>query len=553
VGLITYMRTDSTRVSNDALAAVREHIAARYGSGPDVLPESPRFFRGKRDVQDAHEAIRPTDLSLPPDEVARHLSSEEAKLYRLIWERFVASQMAPAVYDTVTAEIEAGRAIYRASGSTLKTPGYLAVYGVAAEEDEETEKDGAKLPPLTAGEMLKLVLVKPERKETQPPPRYNEASLVKFLEENGIGRPSTYAEILRKLEDREYVRKKDRRFIPSALGRTVVELLIPYFDDFFETGYTAKMEERLDDVEEGKLSWRKALAEFDEKFTRDRDRALDKMVSSKAGIPLAEARRLHLPIPPDLEEKCPQCGKKLKLRMGKNGLFVACSGYPACTFTMHIPDPDEDAIDSAELESTTCEECGSPMKLRQSRTGKAFLGCTAYPRCRNVVNVAIAEGKAEARPDELTGESCPQCGSALVRRHGRYGAYVSCSNYPACRYKPPKPVLDTGVRCPKDGGAIVERRGRFKPFYGCVNYPACDFSLNARPVPEVCPNCGNAYLLLRERKGGAVLACDRAGCGFEKPAGAIPPMKEVLLEAPAQTARTAAKPRAAVRAKAGRA
>jgi DNA topoisomerase-1 len=553
VGLITYMRTDSTRVSNDALAAVREHIAARYGSGPDVLPESPRFFRGKRDVQDAHEAIRPTDLSLPPDEVARNLSSEEAKLYRLIWERFVASQMAPAVYDTVTAEIEVGRAIYRASGSTLKTPGYLAVYGVAAEEDEEAEKDGAKLPPLTAGEMLKLVLVKPERKETQPPPRYNEASLVKFLEENGIGRPSTYAEIMRKLEDREYVRKKDRRFIPSALGRTVVELLIPYFDDFFETGYTAKMEERLDDVEEGKLSWRKALAEFDEKFTRDRDRALDKMVSSKAGIPLAEARRLHLPIPPDLEEKCPQCGKKLKLRMGKNGLFVACSGYPACTFTMHIPDPDEDAIDSAELESTTCEECGSPMKLRQSRTGKAFLGCTAYPRCRNVVNVAIAEGKAEARPDELTGESCPQCGSALVRRHGRYGAYVSCSNYPACRYKPPKPVLDTGVRCPKDGGAIVERRGRFKPFYGCVNYPACDFSLNARPVPEVCPNCGNAYLLLRERKGGAVLACDRAGCGFEKPAGAIPPMKEVLLEAPAQTARTAAKPRAAVRAKAGRA
>ncbi|HEX9689237.1 MAG TPA: type I DNA topoisomerase [Thermoanaerobaculia bacterium] len=530
VGLITYMRTDSTRVSNDALGAVREHIAARYGSGSDVLPDSARFFRGKRGVQDAHEAIRPTDLSLPPDEVARHLSSEEAKLYRLIWERFVASQMAPAVYDTVAAEIEAGRALYRASGSTLKTPGYLAAHGVAVEEDEEAEKEGAKLPPLTAGETLKLIAVKAERKETQPPPRFNEASLVKFLEENGIGRPSTYVEILRKLEDREYVRKKDRRFIPTALGRTVVELLIPYFDDFFETGYTAKMEERLDEVEEGKLSWRTALAEFDEKFTRDRNRALEKMVSSKAGIPVADARQLHLPVPADLEEKCPQCGKKLKLRMGKNGLFVACSGYPACTFTMHIPDPDEDAIDSAELESTTCEECGSPMKLRQSRTGKAFLGCTAYPRCRNIVNVVMAEGKAEARPDEATGESCPQCGSPLVRRHGRYGAYVSCSNYPACRYKPPKPVLDTGVRCPKDGGAIVERRGRFKPFYGCVNYPACDFSLNARPIPEACPSCGNPYLLLRERKGGAVLACDRAGCGFEKPAGEIPSMREVLVE-----------------------
>ena len=540
-GLITYMRTDSPRVSNDALAAVREHIAARYGSGPDVLPDTPRFFKGKRDVQDAHEAIRPTDLSLPPEEVAKHVSSEEAKLYGLIWQRFVASQMAPAVYDTVSAEIEAGRAVYRASGSTLKTPGYLAVYGVAAEDEEDAEKEGAgsKLPPLEAGQTLKLVALKPERKETQPPPRYNEASLVKFLEENGIGRPSTYAEILRKLEDREYVRKKDRRFLPTALGRTVVELLIPYFDDFFETGYTAKMEERLDDVEEGKISWRNALAEFDEKFTRDRNRALDKMVSSKAGIPLAEARKLHLPVPVDLEEKCPQCGKKLKLRMGKNGLFVACSGYPACTFTVHIPDPDEDAIDAVELESTMCEECGSPMKLRQSRAGKAFLGCTAYPKCRNIVNVAIAAGKAEARPDEPTGQMCPECGNPLVRRHGQYGAYVSCSNYPACRYKPPKPVLDTGVQCPKDGGAIVERRGRFRPFYGCVNYPACDFSLNARPIPETCPSCGNPYLLLRDRKSGPVLACDRAGCGFEKPPGALPPMTERFLEAAAKPAKAA--------------
>jgi DNA topoisomerase-1 len=532
VGLITYMRTDSTRVSDDALTALREHITTRYGAGPDVRPDTPRIFRGKRDVQDAHEAIRPTDLSLPPEEVGRYLAADEAKLYRLIWERFVASQMSPAVYDTVSAEIEAGKALYRASGSTLKTPGYLAAYGVAVEEDEESEKDGAKLPPLSAGETLKLVAIKPERKETQPPPRYNEASLVKFLEENGIGRPSTYAEILRKLEDREYVRKKDRRFLPTALGRTVLELLIPYFDDFFETGYTARMEERLDEVEEGKLSWRKALAEFDEKFTRDRDRALDKMVSGKAGIPLPQARELlhFLPIAADLAEKCPQCGKKLKLRMGKNGLFIACSGYPSCTFTVHIPDPDEDAIDAAELEATACEECGSPMKLRQSRSGNSFLGCTAYPRCRNVVNVVMERGKAEARPDEPTGEPCPRCGSPLVRRHGRFGAYVSCSNYPACKYKPPKPVQDTGVKCPKDGGAIVERRGRFRPFYGCVNYPACDFSLNARPIPRACPQCGNPYLLLRERKAGAIFACDRAGCGFEAPPDDIPPMREVFLE-----------------------
>jgi DNA topoisomerase-1 len=535
VGLITYMRTDSPRVSEEALTGVRGYIQERFG--PASLPDAPRYFKGKRDIQDAHEAIRPTYLDLPPETVSPHLASDEARLYRLIWERFVASQMTPAVYDTTSAEIEAGRALYRASGSTLKFPGYLAAHGIEtsqpagdADAEEDKDKEGERLPALSQGATLKLVALHPEHKQTQPPPRFNEASLVKFLEENGIGRPSTYAEILRKIEDREYVRKKDRRFIPSALGRTVIELLIPFFDDFFETSYTARMEERLDEVEEGKLPWRKALSEFDQTFTRDRERALKDMVSGKAGIPLGEARKiLSFPVVPDVAEKCPNCGKKLKLRMGKNGLFVACSGYPACTFTENIPDPEEDVVDATELEATTCEECGSPMKLRQSRTGSVFLGCTAYPKCRNIVNVAVAGGKAEARPDEPTGQSCPQCGHALVRRHGRYGAYVACSNYPACKYKPPKPVVDTGVKCPKDGGVIAERRGRFRPFYGCVNYPNCDFTLSVRPIPEACPQCGNAYLLLRDRKGGSVLACDRGGCGFEKPAGTLPAMKEVLL------------------------
>ncbi len=530
VGLITYMRTDSTRVSADALTAVREHIAAMYG--PESMPESPRYFKSRRDTQDAHEAIRPTYLDLPPDEVAKYVAADEAKVYRIIWERFVASQMAPAVYDTTSADIAAGRAVYRASGSTLKFAGYLAAYGVSADEEDDSDKDSPKLPPLTQGETLKLVEVLPEKKATQPPPRFNEASLVKFLEENGIGRPSTYAEILRKIEERRYVHRKDRRFIPTALGRTVIELLIPYFDDFFETAYTARMEEALDDVEEGKLSWTKALSDFDKTFTRDRDRALDGMVSGKAGIPLAQAKKLKLSAVPVMDEKCPKCGKKLKLRMGKNGLFIACSGYPECTFTQDIPDPEEDAVDMSELEKTTCDECGEPMKVRQSRTGSTFLGCTAYPKCRNVVNIAVAGGKAEAKPDEPTGQICPRCGNGLVRRHGRFGAYVSCSNYPACKYKPPKPVKDTGVKCPKDGGIIAERRGRFRPFYGCINYPNCDFSLSVRPIPEKCPQCGNAYLLFRERKSGNVFACDKAGCGFEKPAGEIPPIVEFTPEAP---------------------
>ena len=306
VGLITYMRTDSTRVSAEALTAVRELIGARYGA--ESLPESPRFFKSKRDTQDAHEAIRPTYLDLPPEAVEPHVAPEEAKLYRLIWQRFVASQMNPAVYDTVSAEIEAGPAVYRASGSTLKFAGYLAAYGVEVGEDEDdaaSPEGAAKLPPLKEGETLKLLALKPERKQTQPPPRFNEASLVKFLEENGIGRPSTYAEILRKLEQRDYVHKKDRRFIPTALGRTVLELLIPYFDDFFETGYTARMEEALDEVEEGKLSWTKALSQFDKTFTSDRNRALRDMVSSKAGIPLGEARKiLSFPVVPETPEKC---------------------------------------------------------------------------------------------------------------------------------------------------------------------------------------------------------------------------------------------------------
>ncbi|MGH9317263.1 MAG: type I DNA topoisomerase [Thermoanaerobaculia bacterium] len=553
LGLITYMRTDSTRVSAEALSALREHIGARYGAAH--LPESPRFFKSRRDAQEAHEAIRPTYLDLPPEEVTPHVTPEEAKLYRLIWERFVASQMAPAVYDTTAVEIEAGKALYRASGSTLKFAGYLAAYGLAADEDEDTEKEGDKLPNLGQGETLKLLSVTPEKKQTQPPPRFNEASLVKFLEENGIGRPSTYAEILRKLEQREYVHKKERRFIPTALGRTVIELLIPFFDDFFETSYTARMEERLDEVEEGKLSWKKALAEFDKTFTRDRDRALQDMVSGKAGIPLEEARKLlSFPVVPQISEKCVQCGKKLKLRMGKNGLFIACSGYPSCTFTENIPDPEEDVVDATELEARMCDECGSPMKLRQSRTGSSFLGCTAYPKCRNLVNVVMAGGKAEARPDEPTGQLCPESGHPLVRRHGRYGAYVACSGYPVCKYKPPKPVLDTGVRCPKDGGVIAERRGRFRPFYGCINYPGCDFTLSVRPVPEACPSCGNAYLLLRERKGGDVFACDRGGCGFEKPAGPVPPLREVFPASSAQKTprKSAGQASGAKRAAAGR-
>jgi DNA topoisomerase-1 len=515
VGLITYMRTDSTRTSDDALAAVREHIAGTYGA--DYLPESPRFFKARAGAQEAHEAIRPTMMDLPPSALGNALTSEEAKLYRLVWERFVASQMNPAISDVVTADIAAGRARYRATGSTVRFPGYLAVYGIAGEDDDAVEREGgAAVPPLVEGETLRLVSLSPEQHFTQPPPRFNEASLVKYMEENGIGRPSTYAEILRKIEDREYVRKKEKRFYPTALGRVVIEMLIPYFDDFFETGYTARLEEELDQVEEGKLTWTKALADFDEKFTRDRDRALAKMASQKAGILLRDARKAFgFALVPEIADTCPNEGKPLKLRMGKNGLFIACSGYPDCEFTYHVPETEEDATDLSEYENQSCEECGSPMKLRQSGD-RPFLGCSAYPKCRNTVAIAAAASRAASEP-QPTGEKCPECGGDLVRKRGRFGEFVACGNYPKCKYRPPKPLVETGVACPKDGGKIVERRGRFGFFYPCANYPKCDFAFRQKPIPEACPKCGRAYLLQKStKKEGTFLFCDNPECDYRR-------------------------------------
>src|SRR5512144_1611237 len=369
VGLITYMRTDSVRVADEALSAVREHIQRTYGDGS--LPDEPRRYKQKKDVQDAHEAIRPTSTELPPDSVASYLEPDELKLYRLIWNRFVASQMNPAVSEVTTVEIEARRdgspdlALLRATGSVLKDPGFLRVYSQAAEgtarnaPEEEAEGDEGKvrLPALAEGDRPALREVRVEAHETQPPPRFNEASLVKFMEENGIGRPSTYADILRKIEQREYVHKKDRRFIPTPLGRLVVDLMKEGFEDFFQTEYTARMEEELDDVEEGKLDWRQALKDFDSKFSKDRERAKKQMHSVKAGLAMPVVREAFsdFRLASDPGDHCPESGHPLKLRMGKAGLFVACSGYPDCTWTKDIPETEEDPVDPSELEGQRCE------------------------------------------------------------------------------------------------------------------------------------------------------------------------------------------------------
>jgi DNA topoisomerase I len=530
VGLITYMRTDSVRVAEEALRAVREHIRRTYGE--TSLPDEPRRYRQKKNVQDAHEAIRPTSMDLPPEAVARHLEPDELRLYRLIWNRFVASQMTPAVSEVTTVEIEARRtgtpdvAGLRATGSVLRDPGFLRLYGQVAEtgapnapeEEDEGDETKVRLPALAEGDAPELRESRVEGHETQPPPRFNEASLVKFMEENGIGRPSTYADILRKIEQREYVHKKDRRFIPTPLGRLVVDLMKEGFEDFFQTEYTARMEEELDEVEEGKLEWRQALRDFDGKFSKDRERAKKQMHSVKAGLEMPLVRKVFkdFRLTSDPGDTCPESGHPLKLRMGKAGLFVACGGYPDCTWTVDIPETEEDPVDPSELEGQICEECGSPMRLRTGKNGSAFLGCSAYPKCRNAISVSIRGGKAEARPAEPTGEKCPVCGHDLVKRHGRYGDYVSCANYPNCRYKPPKAVTLTGVTCPEcNRGQILERKGRFGPFYGCSRYPECRRNFRARPVPKPCPKCGTAYLLVRERKAGDFYVCEAEGCGFD--------------------------------------
>jgi DNA topoisomerase I len=418
----------------------------------------------------------------------------------------------------------------RATGSVLKDPGFRRVYGQVSETEAqnapEDEADGddskVRLPPIAEGDTLVLREANVGDHETQPPPRFNEASLVKFMEENGIGRPSTYADILRKIEQREYVRKQERRFIPTPLGRLVVDLMKEGFEDFFQTEYTARMEEELDDVEEGKIDWRQALRDFDGKFSKDRDAAKKKMHSVKAGLTMPVVREAFTDfrLTNDPGDTCPESGHPLKLRMGKAGLFIACSGYPACTWTVDIPETEEDPVDPTEVEGQICDECGSPMRLRTGKNGSSFLGCTAYPKCRNAISVRVSGGKAEAKPDEPTGEKCPVCSHDLVKRHGRFGEYVSCSNYPNCRYKPPKPVTLTGVTCPEcHQGQILERKGRFGPFYGCSRYPECTKNFRARPVPKPCPKCGTAYLLVRERKSGSFYVCEAEGCDYDASAG----------------------------------
>ena len=527
VGLITYMRTDSTRIAPEALQEVRDYIVKAHG--PEFLPEEPRVYKTGKMTQGAHEGIRPTSMELTPDRVKKYVQKDEYLLYSLIWNRFVASQMKSAVFDVTTADIVAGRCLFRATGSTMKFPGYLAVYqdivektkkdaSDAQEEDEATRA----LPPLAEGERLKLQKLDPKQHFTQPPPRFTEASLVKELEENGIGRPSTYATILATIQSRDYVEKQEGKFVPTELGMTVTDLLVQHFEDILDVKYTARMEEELDEIEEGRLDYVDALKEFHKQFAKDLKAATANMENIK---------KMEEPT----DRVCEKCGKPMVIKWGRYGRFMACSGYPECKNTQEIATvvlgngngaKPGGAQGAAASESPaipedhgTCEKCGSPMVLRRGRFGP-FIACSAYPKCRNTKKIAMdKEGKITVtkKPDRILDEKCPQCGKPLAVKDGRFGEFTACSNYPECKYIKLKEV---GLDCPRDncGGRIVERRSRRgRVFFGCNNYPKCDFVTWYRPVAERCPSCGSPYILEKiTKKDGTTLFCDHEGCGFKK-------------------------------------
>ena len=518
VGLITYMRTDSTRVAPEAIQEVREYVGKEYG--PQYLPEQPNTYKEKKEAQGAHEAIRPSSAARHPDLIKQYLKEDEFKVYKLIWQRFVASQITPAVFDQTTVDIDAKAKTggdlfwFRVTGSVLKFDGFLKVYEESKEgKDEEGEELKHKLPALEAGERLTLKELKPEQHFTEPPPRFNEASLVKELEERGIGRPSTYAAILTTIQERQYVQKIGGKFTPTEIGLVVTDLLVENFRDIFDLQYTARLEEELDEIEEGKEKWTDALADFYKKFQKDLKYAEKHMENIK---------RMEKPT----DEKCELCQSPLVIKWGKHGSFYACSTYDkddpnTCKFTKENPINLPD-LDSADVQETTqeeyCENCGRVMVLKRGRFGQ-FMACTGYPDCKTTRR--LDQGKRV--PDIPLDELCPKCGRNMMIRHGRFGEFTTCSGYPECKYVKQNFI---GVKCPecKEGDLVEKRARKGNTFYGCGTYPACKFTAAHKPIAEKCPSCGSEYLLEKNLKSGPVIACPNKECDYER--AAPPPEPE---------------------------
>ncbi len=455
VGLITYMRTDSFRLSNDAIFEARKYITHTFGN--DYLPAKPRRFKSRKGAQEAHEAIRPTVPELDPKSIRSFLTKDQSALYDLIWRRFTASQMSPAVLDKTQVEIEAKEALFRTSGSVVVFNGFMLLYDQDSSNSESPQEKTPQLPPLQEGEVLKLLKLEPAQHFTQPPPRFTEASLIKALEENGIGRPSTYAAILANISGKEYVSIEKGRFTPTELGFLVTDLLIANFPDVLDTRFTAHMESNLDKIEQGEAKWTEVLAEFYEAFSKDLERAETEM---KGEVPAGIS--------------CPQCGCPMMIKSGKNGIFLACSGYPECKYTSNF----------------TRDEKGAIVVEKPAETG------------------------------EVQG-TCEKCGRPMVTKNGKFGSFVACSGYPECKNIWTPEPKSTGVPCPEEGcqGVLVERSSKKgRRFYGCNQYPNCRFATWDPPYDDVCPLCHTKVLSIKERKGSPpVLVCRKKGCDFTKP------------------------------------
>jgi len=457
VGLITYMRTDSVNLSAEALEEIRGYIANNFE--PEYLPKAAVAFKNKsKNAQEAHEAVRPTSILRTPQEMKKYLTPDQSKLYEMIWKRALACQMSPAKFDTVSLDISLGgpQNLFRASGQVMVFPGFIAVYLEDVDEEAPADEEGeAKLPPLEAGEFVPVDKLFGEQHFTQPPPRYSEASLVKTLEEHGIGRPSTYASIMSTLVKREYVVLDKKRFMPTDVGRIVNKFLTEHFTRYVDYDFTAKLEDQLDFIADGKLEWLPVLQEFWDGFHAQ----LEEKKNIERKDITTEA----------MDEACPKCGKPLSLRLGKRGRFIGCSGYPECDYT------------------------------------------------RNA-NETEAERAAAPGPEILEGRTCPKCESPLVIKSGPYGKFIGCSNYPKCRFiEPLEKPKDTGVVCPEcKKGSLIERKSRYgKLFYSCNTYPDCKYAVWNPPVNEPCPKCGWPLLTIKiTKRRGTEKVCPQKECGY---------------------------------------